>query len=96
MPESCVKRLKEIIGVGPDFGAKQNLPYTPSAKKALEIARTEAKALNHSQVGAEHIFLGLLLEGSGVAALVLKALRVDVQSAREEIRRELGENPGGA
>ena len=61
-------------------------------KKALALAAKEAKALNHTYVGTEHILLGLLREGDGVAARVLKALRVDTDVARQNILRELDPN----
>src|SRR3984893_11907675 len=56
-----------------------NIPYTPRVKKVLALADKEAKALNHSYVGTEHILLGLLREGEGVAAQVLKSLEVDIE-----------------
>jgi hypothetical protein len=80
--------IEKIVGCGPSGHMVSTLPYTPRARKALELARREAS--NQSVVGAEHIFLGLLREGSGVAAVVLKALGVDVRAARDEIHRELG------
>ncbi len=64
-----------------------NLPYTPRVKKVLAFAAEEARALNHSYVGTEHILLGLLREGDGVAARLLKELGVDTEKARQEILR---------
>src|SRR3990172_8105348 len=69
-----------------------NIPYTPRVKKVLALAQKEAKALNHTYVGTEHILLGLLREGDGVAARVLKNLDVDIEQARQEILRELDPN----
>ena len=69
-----------------------NLPYTPRVKKVLVLAGKEAKALNHSYVGTEHILLGLLREGEGVAARVLKSLEVDPARTRNEILKELDSN----
>jgi ATP-dependent Clp protease ATP-binding subunit ClpC len=69
-----------------------NIPYTPRAKKVLALAGEEAKALNHSYVGTEHILLGLLREGEGVAAQVLKSLEVDPARTRNEILKELDPN----
>ena len=69
-----------------------NIPYTPRVKKVLALAAKEAKALNHSYVGTEHILLGLLREGDGVAARVLKSLDVDIERTRNEILSELDPN----
>ncbi len=66
-----------------------NIPYTPRVKKVLALAAKEAKALNHTYVGTEHILLGLLREGDGVAARVLKNLDVDIEQTRQEILKEL-------
>jgi ATP-dependent Clp protease ATP-binding subunit ClpC len=70
-------------------------PYTPRVKKVLALAGKEAKALNHSYVGTEHILLGLLREGEGVAARVLKSLDVDIERCRNEILSELDPNFAG-
>jgi ATP-dependent Clp protease ATP-binding subunit ClpC len=69
-----------------------NIPYTPRVKKVLALAGKEAKALNHSYVGTEHILLGLLREGEGVAARVLKSLEIDIERTRNEILKELDPN----
>lgn len=66
-----------------------NIPFTPRAKRALSLGAQEAHALHHSQISPVHIFLGLLLEDSGVASLVLRSLGVDTVKTRIEIRREL-------
>ena len=68
------------------------IPYTPRVKKVLALAMKEARALNHTYVGTEHILLGLLREGDGIAAQVLKDLRVDLESTRVEILKELDPN----
>src|SRR5207344_1415328 len=77
---------------GPETKMVGNIPYTPRVKKVLALAGKEAKALNHSYVGTEHILLGLLREGEGVAARVLKTLDVDIERARNEILKELDPN----
>ena len=69
-----------------------NIPYTPRVKKVLALAGKEAKALQHSYVGTEHILLGLLREGDGVAARVLKSLEIDIERTRKEILKELDPN----
>ena len=66
-----------------------SMPYTPRLKKVLRLAAEEAKALNHTYVGTEHILLGLLREGEGVAGRVLKDFGIDVERTRLEILQEL-------
>src|SRR5436190_1838905 len=66
--------------------------FTPRAQQVLALAGKEANALNHSYVGTEHILLGLLREGEGVAARVLKSLELDIERTRNEILRELDPN----
>ncbi|MFM1748440.1 MAG: hypothetical protein RLZZ188_2106 [Verrucomicrobiota bacterium] len=81
--------VEKQVGVGQESKAQPSIPYTPRVKKVLALAGKEAKALNHSYVGTEHILLGLLREGEGVAARVLKSLEVDIERTRNEILREL-------
>lgn len=69
-----------------------NIPYTPRTKKVLGIAQKEAKALNHTYVGTEHILLGILREGDGTAARILTSLDVNLEETRQEILRELDPN----
>src|SRR5918996_2093275 len=80
------------VGTGPETKMVGNVPYTPRVKKVLALAGKEAKALNHSYVGTEHILLGLLREGEGVAARVLKSLELDIERTRNEILKELDPN----
>jgi ATP-dependent Clp protease ATP-binding subunit ClpC len=80
---------EKLVGTGPDQKGIGNIPYTPRVKKALELAVGEAKGLHHIYVGTEHILLGLLREGDGVAARVLKNMNVDVEEMRREILKEL-------
>ncbi len=84
--------VEQQVGTGPEAKAAGNVPYTPRVKKVLSLAGKEAKSLNHSYVGTEHILLGLLREGEGVAARVLKSLEVDVERCRSEILAELDPN----
>jgi len=81
--------VEKQVGTGPDQKQVGNIPYTPRVKKVLSLAAKEAKALNHTYVGTEHILLGLLREGDGVAARVLKNLDVDIEQTRQEILKEL-------
>jgi len=80
---------------GPDQKMIGNIPYTPRVKKVLALAAKEAKALNHTYVGTEHILLGLLREGDGVAAQVLRKLDVDLEQTRQEVLKELDPNFAG-
>ena len=84
--------VDEQVGLGPEAKPSGNVPYTPRVKKVLALAGKEAKGLNHSYVGTEHILLGLLREGEGVAARVLKSLDIDVDRCRNEILSELDPN----
>lgn len=88
--EGLRKQVEMWASIFPSKKMAAILPYTPRVKKALLLAVREAKACNHAGIGPEHIFLGLLLEGDGVAARVLKNLGVNIQTAREEVLRELG------
>lgn len=87
--------VEKQVGTGPESKPSGNIPYTPRVKKVLALAGKEAKALNHSYVGTEHILLGLLREGEGVAARVLKSLDVDIERCRNEILAELDPNFAG-
>jgi len=87
--------VEKQVGSGPDTKMSGNIPYTPRVKKVLALAGKEAKALNHSYVGTEHILLGLLREGDGVAARVLKTLEVDIERTRNEVLKELDPNFSG-
>lgn len=87
--------VEKQVGMGPESKPSGNIPYTPRVKKVLALAGKEAKALNHSYVGTEHVLLGLLREGEGVAARVLKLLEVDIERCRNEILSELDPNFSG-
>ncbi|MFN8574940.1 MAG: ATP-dependent Clp protease ATP-binding subunit [Gemmatimonadaceae bacterium] len=88
--EETVKKGKAAQTAGPD------LPYTSRAKKVLELAMSEARELNHSYVGTEHLLLGLLREEKGIAAQVLTDAGVNLDAARAETLRLLGtEMPQG-
>jgi len=89
--EETVKKGKAQAAAGPD------LPYTSRAKKVLELAMSEARELNHSYVGTEHLLLGLLREEKGIAAQVLTDASVNLEQARAETLRLLGsEMPSAA
>src|ERR1700761_7411693 len=90
--ETVRMEVEKQVGTGPDQKMIGNIPYTPRVKKVLSLAAKEAKALNHTYVGTEHILLGLLREGDGVAARVLKNLDIDIEQTRQEILKELDPN----
>ena len=90
--ETVRLEVEKQVGTGPDQKQVGNIPYTPRVKKVLSLASKEAKALAHTYVGTEHILLGLLREGEGVAARVLKNLDVDIEQTRGEILKELDPN----
>src|SRR5215216_2037962 len=90
--ETVRMEVEKQVGTGPDQKMIGNIPYTPRVKKVLALAAKEAKALTHTYVGTEHILLGLLREGDGVAARVLKNLDVDIEQTRQEILKELDPN----
>ncbi|MDZ4816228.1 MAG: ATP-dependent Clp protease ATP-binding subunit [Verrucomicrobiota bacterium] len=90
--ETVRMEVEKQVGTGPETKISGNIPYTPRVKKVLALAGKEAKALSHSYIGTEHILLGLLREGDGVAARVLKSLDVDIDRARNEVLKELDPN----
>src|SRR5947209_7934644 len=90
--ETVRMEVEKQVGSGPETKLVGNVPYTPRVKKVLALAGKEAKALNHSYVGTEHILLGLLREGEGVADRVLKSLELDIERTRNEILKELDPN----
>ncbi len=94
--ETVRLEVEKQVGTGPDQKVMGNIPYTPRVKKVLTLAAKEAKALNHTYVGTEHLLLGLLREGDGVAARVLKSLDVDLEQTRQEILKELDPNFQGS
>lgn len=90
--ETVRAAVEKQVGMGAESQPSPNVPFTPRVKKVLALAGKEAKALHHSYIGTEHILLGLLREGEGVAARVLKALDVNIERCRNEILAELDPN----
>lgn len=90
--ETVRQEVEKQVGSGQENKMAGNIPYTPRVKKVLALAGKEAKALQHSYVGTEHILLGLLREGEGVAAQVLRNLEVDLDRTRNEVLKELDPN----
>jgi ATP-dependent Clp protease ATP-binding subunit ClpC len=83
--------VEKIIGRGSGFVAVE-IPFTPRAKRVLELSLEEARQLGHNYIGTEHLLLGLIKEGEGVAARVLENLSVDLSKVRSQIIRSLGDN----
>ena len=90
--ETVRMEVEKAVGVGSDMKTVGNVPYTPRVKKVLALAGTEARAMNVEFVGTEHILLGLLREGEGVAARVLANLNVDLEQTRHAVMKELDPN----
>lgn len=87
------KEVENLIGKGQE--TSQTIHYTPRAKKVIELSMDEARKLGHSYVGTEHILLGLIREGEGVAARVLNNLGVSLNKARQQVLQLLGSNESG-
>ncbi|MFW2107190.1 ATP-dependent protease ATP-binding subunit ClpC [Bacillus spizizenii] len=88
------KEVESLIGRGQEMS--QTIHYTPRAKKVIELSMDEARKLGHSYVGTEHILLGLIREGEGVAARVLNNLGISLNKARQQVLQLLGSNETGS
>jgi ATP-dependent Clp protease ATP-binding subunit ClpA len=97
--EAVRQQVEEIIGQGQQ-APSGHIPFTPRAKKVLELSLREALQLGHNYIGTEHILLGLIREGEGVAAQVLVKLGADLNRVRQQVIQLLhgyrGEEPEGA
>jgi ATP-dependent Clp protease ATP-binding subunit ClpC len=93
--EAVRSRVLEIIGRGTG-SAHGHIPFTPRAKKVLELSLREAIQLGHNYIGTEHILLGLVREGEGIGAQVLAKQGVSLDRVRAEVIRELKEHPEAA
>ncbi|ARA98085.1 MULTISPECIES: ATP-dependent protease ATP-binding subunit ClpC [Geobacillus] len=89
-PDKIQKEVESLIGRGNEVS--HTIHYTPRAKKVIELSMDEARKLGHSYVGTEHILLGLIREGEGVAARVLNNLGVSLNKARQQVLQLLGSN----
>ncbi|HET7274292.1 MAG TPA: ATP-dependent Clp protease ATP-binding subunit [Longimicrobiaceae bacterium] len=94
--EQVQERIEESVRRGKATIALGELPYTTRAKKVLEFAMAEARELNHSYVGTEHLLLGLLREEKGIAAEVLNQLGVTLDEARGQTLKLLGSEPNAS
>src|SRR4030042_1906734 len=84
--EEVRAQVARIVGQGDEVTTGQT-PFTPRAKKVLELALREALSLGHNYIGTEHILLGLVRESEGVAARILNDLEVDADHVRQEVMR---------
>jgi len=92
--EAVRGQVEKIIGQG-QAAPTGHIPFTPRAKKVLELSLREALQLGHNYIGTEHILLGLVREGEGVAAQVLQQLGADLNRVRQAVTRLLGERGQG-
>jgi len=88
--ESIRLEVEKLVQPGPTTQIQGDVPFTPRSKKALELAAEEARALGHNYIGTEHLLLGLIREGEGVASQVLLNLGLDLNRVRSEIMELLG------
>ena len=82
--EAVRTRVEETVGRG-DASPSGHVPFTPRAKKVLELSLREAMSLGHNYIGTEHILLGLIREGDGVAAQVLRNMGADLDRVRQKV-----------
>jgi ATP-dependent Clp protease ATP-binding subunit ClpC len=94
--EAVSREIELFVSTGATPVTAATIPFTPRAREALQLAAEEARRLGQPHVRAEHIFLGLLREGGGVAAVVLEKLNVRLDGARAEILKEMGAHPGAS
>ncbi|MBN1405369.1 MAG: NDP-hexose 4-ketoreductase, partial [Candidatus Omnitrophica bacterium] len=88
--------VEKLVKPGPATVISGDIPFTPKAKKVIELAMDEARHLGHNYIGTEHLLLGLLREGEGVASQVLLNLGLDLERVRSEIMSLLGSTLPGA
>ena len=88
--EKIRHEVEKIVKTGPSMVTMGQLPFTPRAKKVLELSMEEASALSHNYIGTEHLLLGLIKENEGIAAQVLMNLNVKLEEVREEVLEFLG------
>ena len=94
-PDKIRLETEKLVQPGPATVVSGDLPFTPKAKKVIELAMDEARSLGHNYIGTEHLLLGLIKEGEGVASQVLMNLGLELDKVREEVMNLLGsEVPG--
>jgi ATP-dependent Clp protease ATP-binding subunit ClpC len=100
-PEKIRLEVEKLVQSGPSTMVSGDIPFTPKAKKVIELAMEEARSLGHNYIGTEHLLLGLIREGEGVASQVLMNLGLDLNRVRSEVITLLGSSspapaPGGS
>ena len=88
--EKIRHEVEKIVKTGPSMVTMGQLPFTPRAKKVLELSMEEASQLSHNYIGTEHLLLGLIRENEGIAAQVMMNLGVKLEEVREEVLEFLG------
>jgi len=91
--EPARRQVEEIVGRGKEPPASGHIPFTPRAKKVLELSLREALQLGHNYIGTEHILLGLIREGEGVAAKVIVNLGANLKDVRHQVIQLQADNP---
>jgi hypothetical protein len=94
--EHVRRQIENCVSIFPLSKMPDRIPYTPRVEKSLRLAAREAKVSQNASVGAEHLLLGLLLEGDGVAGRVLRDFGLNPETTREEIMREVDRNRRGS
>src|SRR3990167_2062083 len=89
-PEKIRLEVEKLVQPGPSTIISGDIPFTPKAKKVIELAMEEARTLGHNYVGTEHLLLGLIREGEGVASQVLLNMGLELDRVREEVMNLLG------
>ena len=89
-PEKIRLEVEKLVQSGPSTMVSGDIPFTPKAKKVIELAMDEARNLGHNYIGTEHLLLGLIREGEGIAAQVLVNLGLDLGKVRQEVMELLG------
>ena len=89
--ETVRERVEDAVPPGQYTRPSGHIPFTPRAKKVLELSLSESQLLGHRYIGTEHVLLGLIRQGDGVAAQVLTALGADLDGVREQVVRLLAE-----
>ena len=88
--------VEKLVQLGPTTVVSGDLPFTPKAKKVMELAMEEARTLGHNYIGTEHLLLGLIREGEGVASQVFMNMGLDLEKVREEVIKLLGSTTPGS
>lgn len=94
-PDNIRLEVEKLVQPGPATMVSGDIPFTPKAKKVIELAMDEARALGHNYIGTEHLLLGLIREGEGVASQVLLNMGLDLNKVRNEVMNLLGSGMPG-